>query len=121
MPASSRTIDRSFVLMAIIITLLLLVPKLFQHAAAHTGDLDTGNYSNYAWAILHGEGFGGSLLGRHQLSEHFSPIMALVAPIYLVWSSAYVLMILQATATATAIVLTLHFADQQFRAAGFDD
>ena len=113
--------DIGFRLVAAAVFVILLVPKIFQNAAAHTGDLDTGNYSNYAWAILHGEGFAGSLLGRHQLGEHFSPIMMLIAPIYLVWQSAYVLMILQATAAAAAIVLTLYFADRQFRAAGFDD
>ena len=116
-----KPIDLGFWLVAGLIFVVLLVPKLFQLASARAGDLDTGNYSNYAWAIFHGEGFEGSLLGRHQLSEHFSPVMVLVGLIYLVWSSAYVLMILQATATAATIMLTLHLADRQFRAAGFDD
>src|SRR6476620_4999022 len=121
MPASSRTIDRSFVLMAIVITLLLLVPKLFQHAALHTGDMDTGNYSNLAWAIGHGEGFTGSVTGRHHLGEHFSPIMLLVAPVYLVWANGYVLMILQALATAGTIVGVLHFANTRFREGDSND
>jgi uncharacterized membrane protein len=96
-----KPIDLGFCVVAGLIFVVLLVPKLFQLASARAGDLDTGNYSNYAWAIFHGEGFAGSLLGRHQLSEHFSPVMVLVGLIYLAWPSAYVLMILQATATGS--------------------
>ena len=114
-------IDVSFWLTSAIVFVIVLVPKLFQHAAAHTGDLDTGNYSNLAWAIVHGEGFQGSVLGRHHLGEHCSPIMALVAPLYLLWTSAYVLMILQAAAVWVAMLLVLRFADARLRAAGFGD
>jgi uncharacterized membrane protein len=122
LPAAARQrADVSFWITSGIVFVVLLVPKLFQHAAAHTGDLDTGNYSNLAWAIFHGEGFRGSVLGRHHLGEHFSPIMALVGLIYLVWSSAYVLMILQASAVWLAMLLVLRFTDRQLRGAGFDD
>ena len=114
-------VDPSLWLTGVVVLALLLVPKLFQQAAGHTGDLDTGNYSNLAWALSHGEGFRGSVLGRHHLGEHFSPIMLLVAPLYLLWQSAYVLMALQATAVAGAIVLALYLADRQLRAAGMDD
>jgi uncharacterized membrane protein len=91
------------------VTLLLLVPKLFQHAAAHTGDLDTGNYSHFAWSIAHGESLV-ALHGRHHLAEHFSPVMFLVAPLYRLAASAYWLMALQALSVAAAVLLTLKFA-----------
>ena len=110
--------DAAFYITAIAIFLVLLIPKLFQHAGGHTGDLDTGVYSNLAWALTHGEGFTGSLLGRHHLGEHFSPIMLLVAPLYLLWPSAFVLMILQAAAIALAIVLALRMADVELRQGG---
>jgi uncharacterized membrane protein len=116
-----RRLDTSFWLTSAVVLVLLLVPKLFQHAAAHTGDLDTGNYSNLAWAIAHAEGFRGSVLGRHHLGEHFSPIMLLVAPLYLLWPSGYVLMILQALAVWLAMLLALRFLDRQLRDVGFDD
>ena len=110
--------DAVFYIASAVIFVICLIPKLFQHAGAYTGDLDTGIYSNLAWALLHGEGFTGSLLGRHHLGEHFSPVMVLVAPLYLLWPSAYVLMILQAAAVALAIVLALRFADVELRRAG---
>jgi uncharacterized membrane protein len=110
--------DAAFYVTAVAIFVVLLIPKLFQHAGGHTGDLDTGIYSNLSWALTHGEGFTGSLLGRHHLGEHFSPIMLLVAPLYLLWPSAFVLMILQATAIALTIVLALRMADIELRRAG---
>src|SRR5688500_10225137 len=110
--------DAAFYIAAAAIFIILLIPKLFQHAGAHTGDLDTGIYSNLAWGLLHGEGFSGSVLGRSNLGEHFSPIMLLVAPLYLLWPSAYVLMILQAAAIALAMLLALRLADVELRRAG---
>jgi uncharacterized membrane protein len=92
------------IIAALVVIALLIVPKILQNEAGHTGDLDTGNYSNLAWAIFHGEGFRGSVLGRHHLGEHFSPIMLLIAPIYLVVQSADVLMTIQALAVASGII-----------------
>jgi hypothetical protein len=92
------------IIAALVVVALLIVPKILQNEAGHTGDLDTGNYSNLAWAIFHGEGFRGSVLGRHHLGEHFSPIMLLIAPIYLVVQSADVLMTVQALAVASGII-----------------
>ena len=101
--------------------LVLAVPKLMQHASGNTADLDTGNYHHLAWAIGHLgpiEGFGSSVLGRHHLGEHFSPVMVLMALPYLVWPSAYLLMLLQATAVWAAMALALWQASRELREAG---
>lgn len=87
--------------------LLLTLPKLLQHAAGETADLDTGNYHHLAWAIANGLGFGSSVLARHHLAEHFSPVMVLVAALYRLWPSAYVLMLLQASAIWGTVALVL--------------
>jgi uncharacterized membrane protein len=103
--AAGRRESTAFaVLIAAVVIALLVAPKILQNEAGHTGDLDTGNYSNLAWAIFHGEGFKGSVLGRHHLGEHFSPIMILVAAIYLVVQSADALMMLQALAVAAGML-----------------
>ncbi|MEM1010588.1 MAG: DUF2079 domain-containing protein [Planctomycetota bacterium] len=98
--------------------LAITTPKLLQHASANTADLDTGNYHHLAWAIAHlgpAEGFASSVLTRHHLGEHCSPVMLLVALQYLVWPSAYVLMLLQATAVWATIWMTLLFAHHTLR------
>ena len=88
-------------------------PKVLQHMSGNTADLDTGNYHHLAWAILHGDGFASSILGRHHLGEHCSPVMVLVSLFYLVWPSAYVLMLLQATAAWAGVVLCLWQAGRE--------
>ena len=118
-PPSPRPIDRPFRLLAGVVAFVLVAGKCLMHASAHTADLDTGNYSNLAWGVLHGQGFYGSVLGRHHLGEHFSPVMALVAPLYLLWQSAYVLMALQGLAVAAGVMLTLRFAADRMAGAGF--
>ena len=111
----------AFWLLALALGSVLTVGKLLQHVSAWTMDLDTGNYSNYAWGILHGQGFYGSVLGRHHLGEHFSVIMALIAPIYLVVQSAYVLLVIQAAAVTAGIMLLLRYAGDRLAEAGFGD
>src|SRR5687768_5593132 len=91
------------------------------HAGARTTDLDTGNYSNYAWGILHGRGFYGSVLGRHHLGEHFSPIMALVAPLYLIRPTAYNLMVLQGLAVAVGVMLAVWLSTRRIEQEGFSE
>jgi uncharacterized membrane protein len=117
-PANPRVDRIAWFITAIIVSALVIVPKLLQHASLNTWDLDTGVYTNFAWALSHGEGFVGSLLGRHHLGEHFSPIMLLIAPIYLIWPSAYVLMLLQGLAVASAILLAMWFADVRLAQSG---
>ena len=118
--APPRPVDRAFWLLAVAVAGVLVTGKCLMHASAHTADLDTGNYSNLIWGILHGQGFNGSVLGRPHLGEHFSPVVALVSPIYLLWPSAYVLMILQGLAVAAGLMLTLRFAGDRMEEAGFD-
>lgn len=102
---------------AALLWLALAVPKVLQHASGNTADLDTGNYHHLAWAVYQGEGFSSSILGRHHLGEHFSPIMLLVGLPYLVWTSAYVILLLQATAVWGAIVLVLWQTGRELLAA----
>ena len=92
-----------------------------QHASGNTADLDTGNYHHLAWAIGHlgpAEGFASSVLTRHHLGEHASPVMLLVAVPYLLWPSAHLLMLLQATAVWAAMALVLWQASRELRDAG---
>ncbi len=108
---------------AVLLWVALVVPKLFQHASANTADLDTGNYHHLAWgigALGPADGFASSVLTRHHLGEHCSPVMMLVALPYLVWPSAYVLMLLQATAVWVTIVVTLSLARDGLRDAGVE-
>lgn len=43
---------------------------------------DAGIYSNLAYNLAHGNAFYSSVLQKHHLGEHFSPIMLAFAPLY---------------------------------------
>ena len=119
----ARSVDRRRISRYALLALLwalFAVPKLMQHASGQTADLDTGNYHNLAWSIFRGDGFASAILNRHHLGEHASPVMVLVALPYLLWPSAYVLMLLQATAVWAAMTMTLAWAARELRDAGVE-
>ena len=95
---------------AALLCFVFVAPKVLMHASVNTHDYDTGIYSNLAWNIAHGEGFHSDIRGHNHLGEHFSPIIAALAPLYLVWPSAQVLMTAQGLAVAAALALMLWLA-----------
>jgi uncharacterized membrane protein len=87
------------------LALLFASLKVLEHVGFRTNDFDTGIYSNVAWNIAHGRGFYSSVLERNHLGEHFSPIMAIFAPLYRIHASAIILLVSQALAVAATFVL----------------
>jgi len=84
----------------LLIAAFFITLKVQQFRNFDVRDFDTGIYSNIVWNVATGDGFRSDVLGRHALSEHFSPIVAAFAPVYWVWPSALVLLIAQAIAVA---------------------
>lgn len=78
--------------------------KLLQHWSLETNTLDTGIYSNLAWNIAHGAGFYSDVLERNHLGEHFSVVIALLAPFYRLWPGAEVVLVAQGLAAALCFV-----------------
>jgi uncharacterized membrane protein len=94
-----------------LLAVLFVSLKIIQHLGFLTNDFDTGIYSNVAWNIAHGRGFYSSVLERNHLGEHFSPIVAIFAPLYRIHASAIILLASQALAVAlTFVVLRKLFA-----------
>lgn len=85
----------------LLVTVIFLLLKLFQHYIFFNS-FDASIYTNLAWNIAHGNGFWSSILQKNHLGEHFSPIMALFAPLYRIFPSAYVLMTAQGIAVGGA-------------------
>ena len=107
-PAPLNGLITSAVLALLLMALVAF--KCSQHASFQTHAYDTGVYSNVAWNVAAGNGFYSTFNELNQLGEHFSPIMAVFAPLYRVWPSAQILMIAQAFAVWLTIVLILHLA-----------
>ena len=59
------------------------------------GGLDLAIINNVFWNIAHGNGFWSSIQGHSYLGDHFTPILFLILPIYYLWQSPEILLILQ--------------------------
>ncbi len=87
------------------LTLLCVAAKIIQFYGFALNDYDTGVYGNVAWNIAHGEGFHSDVMDRSLLADHFSPLMALLAPFYALFPTPMVLMIGQGLAVGLTLIL----------------
>lgn len=72
-------------------------------------NFDLGIYSNVAFNTAHGHPFHSSILAHSHLGEHFSPILALFAPLYALKPTVYWLLGAQCLSFA-AVPLVLAYA-----------
>jgi uncharacterized membrane protein len=79
--------------------------SILRHRAFNTGRFDLGNIVQAIWTTAHGHGFlqqtnlHGEQISR--LGSHFEPILAVFAPLWLLWPSPYMLLTVQAVVLAT--------------------
>jgi uncharacterized membrane protein len=81
-----------------------------QHAAFQTG-LDLSGYTQVMWNLSRGAGFTTSLGPSNYLTNHFSLLLLLIAPLYALWPDARTLMVIQSIALTITIIpayLILH-------------
>jgi len=84
--------------------------KVNQFYGFYINDYDTGIYTNVVWNILTGDGFYSDILLRNHLGEHFSPIIILFAPLFLVAPSPIWLLAAQGLAVGTTYILIYFIA-----------
>ncbi len=82
--------------------LLFSYLSIAQHDSLGTHGLDLGYPDQVVWNTAHGRPFAYSINPRatNFLGEHFSPILALLAPLYWVWPDVRALLIVQTVAIA---------------------
>ena len=73
-----------------------------QHRAFQTRALDLGQFDQAIWNTAHGRFFVNTLKPPNTLGFHFSPLMALISPLYLVWPDIRLLFVIQTVALALA-------------------
>jgi uncharacterized membrane protein len=74
-----------------------------EHDAFETGRFDLGNMTQAVWSTVEGRPLDVTDLGGDQISRlgaHVDPVLALFAPLWLVWPSATMLLVVQAAAIA---------------------
>lgn len=78
----------------------LIAEALLNHRALGTG-YDLGIYDQVVWNMAHGRPFATTLVYEtNGYYDHFEPILALIAPLYWLWSDVRVLLLVQALALA---------------------
>jgi uncharacterized membrane protein len=74
-----------------------------EHRAFETGRFDLGNMTQAVWSTVEGRPLDVTELGGDQISRlgaHVDPVLALFAPLWLVWPSPTMLLVVQAAAIA---------------------
>ena len=74
-----------------------------EHRAFETGRFDLGNMTQAVWSTVEGRPLDVTELGGDQISRlgaHVDPVLALFAPLWLVWPSPTMLLVVQAGAIA---------------------
>lgn len=78
--------------------------KISQHYTFRTGTYDLSMFDSALSNTLKGNFMYTSWLGRNFFSEHFSPILLLILPFYLIYDSPITLLIFQAVAVILSII-----------------
>ena len=92
--------------------MVMSVVVVRRHLSLNSHAFDLGIFDQALWALTHGEGLWSSILGRHLLGEHFSPVMYAVGLGYRLWPDPMYLLVLQ-TAVLAAGALPLWWLVRQ--------
>ena len=71
-----------------------------KHASFNTRTYDLARFDQAIWNTLHGRFLYSSIREMSILGNHFSPLMALLSPLFLVWNDVRVLFLAQAVSVA---------------------
>jgi uncharacterized membrane protein len=107
--------DIGVVLVLAILAIVALLSKVVQYYGFQIHDWDTGIYSNVIWNLISGNGFYSDVLNHNHLGDHFSPIIALFAPFFIISPSPLWLLAAQGLAVGTTYVLLYFVAIKIFR------
>jgi uncharacterized membrane protein len=81
--------------------------SVLRHDAFFTGRFDLGNMVQAVWSTAHGDPLQMTDLHGDQISRlaaHFDPILVLFAPLWWIWPSPQLLLVLQAVAVALGAI-----------------
>jgi uncharacterized membrane protein len=87
--------------------------SVLRHRAFETGRFDLGNMVQAVWSTAHGRFLETTNLRGEQISRlasHFDPVLAAFAPLWLVWPSPDLLLVVQAAAIAVGALPVFRLA-----------
>jgi uncharacterized membrane protein len=97
---TSRWRHLPYLILLVVGTAFLIAEALLNHRALGTG-YDLGIYDQVVWNMARGRPFATTLVYEtNGYYDHFEPVLALISPLYWLWSDVRVLLVLQAIALA---------------------
>ena len=86
--------------MAAAFVLLFSTLAFLQHDTFHTRTYDLARFDQAIWNTLHGRFLFSSIRNMSLLGNHFSPFLALLSPLFLIWNDPKVLFLVQTVSIA---------------------
>jgi uncharacterized membrane protein len=83
---------------AIVFSVLMIL----KHDAFNTRTYDLARFDQAIWNTLHGRFLFSSILHQSILANHFSPLLAALSPLFLIWDDVKVLFVAQAVSVAAS-------------------
>jgi uncharacterized membrane protein len=95
---------------------IMSITTITRHCSFHSGAFDLGIFDQVIWNTLHGSPLYSSILGdRHFFGEHFSPILLLISPLYVLYEHPITLLIIQTIALASGAIPIYLLAKKKLR------
>jgi uncharacterized membrane protein len=85
-------------------SILAIFLAFLQHAAFRTNLYDLGSYTHLVWNIAQGRLFVTSLWPANYLTNHFSLLLVVLAPLFYLWPDPRTLMVVQQIILACSII-----------------
>jgi uncharacterized membrane protein len=96
---------RGAIVLAILFVAGTSVLMFRKHASFNTRTYDLARFDQAVWNTLHGRFLYSSILEMSILGNHFSPLMAALSPLLLIWDNVRVLFLVQTVSVATTGLL----------------
>jgi uncharacterized membrane protein len=100
---AGRLPDRGGIVASVVIAAAYLLVGWVRHRNQHSGAFDLGIFDQAAWQLSHGR-WHVSLVERHILADHFSPVMLAFAPLYRIVATPLWLLGAQALAIGATVL-----------------
>lgn len=89
--------------------------SFFNHYAFKSAAWDFGDYDQAVWKLSHFQVPLNTIIGVNNLGDHFELPLVYLSPLYWIWSSPYVLLLVQALALALAIFPLFYLALERLK------
>lgn len=106
MPSYREPLADSLVYFLVAVYILIFfILSILRHESFNSAAYDLGIFDQVIWNSAHGRPFRNSLMwdSPNFLGHHFSPILLLLVPLYLLWSDPRLLLMVQTVALAVSV------------------